>query len=329
MFGMTNQAGSSLVNQERIFNFAAEFWEYYQETNATTNKTILISKKTSLPVEKCDTNKSFGEYKDLYQDLSTLSSSYCITPGKHNVTLYGVFGQIKTGFSFINIYMNKCINGTDTSISSGRTDCYSQTDINKALSVVNFAYTFVDYDIDHENVSNPVTAVSRTELLALSSTIFTRILQYRKNVIYNSDYGFVFEDKETLKLSQHDTLSYSVDLRSQGVYPGSFSSMGIFLSSKTDKYNRSYAKLQNLLANIGGIVKLVMNLAQIIVFLITRKIFYLSIINSDSQFRERTISEINKSLPNNSKFNLVDNTMNATNKNKETTVVGTSIFNKK
>lgn len=82
-----------------------------------------------------------------------------------------------------------------------------------------------------------------------------------RNILYSTDIGYVFEEFEEVNATKIEPYTESVDNRSEGLFPGNFVVFSIQTSAIKQVFNRSYIKIQNLLANIGGVIEGVLFLA--------------------------------------------------------------------
>jgi hypothetical protein len=136
----------------------------------------------------------------------------------------------------------------------------------------------------------------------MSSTIFQRIYFNLKNVYYETADGFVFDTSNTVQFTQQDYIRLYADNRPSGLYPETFGSIFIQASDKVDVYNRSYVKLQTLLANIGGVVNGIITLASILVYILTTRLNSVNLIENlfkleeGREFHNHSTTDINRSL---------------------------------
>jgi hypothetical protein len=102
-----------------------------------------------------------------------------------------------------------------------------------------------------------------------------------KNIEYNSDVGYVFSDIQPNFFHAFDSFSSEVDLRDQktNVTPYTFLWLTLVNSPRKVVYFRNYMKVQNLLANIGGIVKGIILIGSLFNNIISSKLFYQDLIN--------------------------------------------------
>jgi hypothetical protein len=256
LFSITDPLTGPVQNAEKIYNFYLTYMAYTPGSGMFQDIVVL---------ERC--KQEYLKATPL-EKLPFIDSYFCYHPGTKNLTIYNKFGDLAYGFGFINVYINKCSN---TSLIYKGKDCFDSDTTNKALSKVSLAVVYLDNNIDHDNATNPYDSYIATEILDLSTTTFQRIYFNFKNALYETVDGFVFDTTTTVGFTQLDSIRLYNDNRASGLFPETFSSITIQVSDKTDVYNRSYIKLQNLLANIGGVANGIIIVANIIMsFLTTR-----------------------------------------------------------
>jgi len=103
-----------------------------------------------------------------------------------------------------------------------------------------------------------------------------RYFNQKKSIIYETDYGYVFQNKQTNEIQQHDKFEIE-DLAL--IQPGdSLVRVATMMSPKSGLYFRNYVKIQEIIANIGGVIKGILLISAIFVKLISRRIY--SFLNS-------------------------------------------------
>lgn len=85
-----------------------------------------------------------------------------------------------------------------------------------------------------------------------------------RNNEFKTDDGFVFQDIRTNYFDTLESITESVDLSNNAGAIESFFTMSISISDVKSTYSRSYLKLQNMLADIGGVLKGVLMIAYFI-----------------------------------------------------------------
>ena len=119
----------------------------------------------------------------------------------------------------------------------------------------------------------------RSETFPVSSSMSTRIWFYITNVDYNTDLGFLFEDvkNESFFYYSKPFLTYNLGFCT---VPGCFANIVITMDTKIEKFTKTYAKLQNFLANVGGILKGVLFCAEVISFFFNTRMYNHELITS-------------------------------------------------
>lgn len=284
MVAIIDKNAQNIKDRDRIYNINIQYKRYEYATNNQTGKRSLIYKEAQIPLEGCDPQKHFGNWSSYFTDMEKLSEFFCMAPGNQTVTIDGVFGDNSRNFSILGVNFNKCVNNSATN----KSDCFDQNKIDSTLSSVYVLMDYIDFDIDHNNINSPIVPIRKGSSTVVSSSVYKKINHYKKMVIYDTDYGYVFEDINSISSYQQDQVNVDVDLRTDPA--GSFASVVLQNSSKVDKYKRTFMKFQTLAANIGGVIKGVMTAAQFLVVLFTRKLLNLSIINSSSNFNEHALN---------------------------------------
>lgn len=297
MVGMFNISGQPLDNPDSIYNVEARYSHFDKVPDPKNSGNYKIQANfTNVILEKCDIDKHIGEtYRDYFKELPYQNKWYCFVPGKYDLSLYGKYGSLG-GFSFLDFNFLKCKNtpsqeikttaNTNNMISnasaetniSKKPSCMTQSTIDSVINQSVGVIAYVDYDLDHDDVFNPIKPILKTDVMTLSTYLFKRMMINKKSVKYKTDYGLIFNS-----IYQED-LFYQTDF-SQTIYNenqnGSllYSQITLLTSDKMDLYSRDYPKIQNCLANIGGIIKGIVTIVSISLSFITDKMFFLSIIN--------------------------------------------------
>jgi len=304
-----------LPEDDRWYSFLSETWDFYP--NKTSNGTIEMAlKRIKIETERCDINKHFGKYRDLFKDVPYLENHYCMIPGQ-NVTAYGLYGSTKPN-NFIDHWISTCVNNT----ALNKTNCYSTEESKKRLVNTYISFVFLDSNIDHNNINNPTKYNLRSEILPVSSTIYKRIFFYIKNIFYKTDYGFIFQDYKAENVFQISDSKENVDLRPEGTVKGSFALISVLMDKTDNFYYRKYYKGQNFLADLGGIIKGLFMIGYFINYLISEEFYFMDLVDSlfhvklisESERRKRSIykDEVQNSM--NSNQNLIISKFNIKNK---------------
>lgn len=239
-------------------------------------KPVTVTQSQHFELERCDISQHFGNYSDLYMGTPNLNDSYCL-PRDLNATVEGIDGSFYYNRKFI-LFINRC---TNTTTYKG---CKSREVIDQQLINVYLKMNFIDFNIDHDNITDPIQPFANGDRLQVSSSVYAKYLFLRKNVRYSTDFGFVFEDYDDLFLVQSDGYMLTNLDKSFGETTVSnatnIAQINIQASGTDEIYIRSYTKFQNTIANIGGTVKSLTLIAYMCSWFFTRNQFIVDIINS-------------------------------------------------
>ena len=229
--------------------------------------------------------------------------------------LYGVYGSVK-GFSLFQYSFVFC---NDERFS----DCYPHDYISNKARTTYLDLLFLDHEINSFNTL-PQKPIVTGERLLLSNELNYRYWFNFKSVFYYSDFGFIFEEKTLNNFIIRDKVETTVKtlgLISNSLIQNAFGALTIINSKVFSKYERVYMKLQQLIANVGGILKAISICTVVINKLFSSRIYYLSLINSiidvkqhyldrklfgekNVSIRNKTNLELNSNLINVDKFNI-------------------------
>ncbi len=133
---------------------------------------------------------------------------------------------------------------------------------------------YKSYYIDHYNITNPITPKITTQGFQIDSSIVKNYMYYIKQIFYNTDYGLIFEDKMSENIYIYDSTVLDVTLSNNRPYTNSYTYGYVWLlnSPSIGNYDRSFIKGQTVLANIGGIIKLIMIFGRILCEIFTWKL---------------------------------------------------------
>ena len=261
---------SNKIPNENLFNVSLYFWysTYDSEKNEITQKYEKVK------TEKCDIDKHFGEYKHLFNNIPDLKTFFCPIERLTNQTITGIYGD-HSFFSYYSFYLSKCINSTENNNT-----CYQEETIEKFLSHSYLDVKFLSYSIDSLNLSKTTDLFVYSDRYSISGTIYKKIWFFFNKVEYITDNGLFFPSNSIEKFHQFDRARIDVDLRNLNneEIPGTFLVGTILNSGNLYTYNRSYLKVQDYLATIGGIIKVFSFLCQCINYYNSKNSYYRKII---------------------------------------------------
>lgn len=184
------------------------------------------------------------------------------------------------GFKHINIFFNRCVNTTT------KNDCFSQEYIDKQLEDVYLAINFFENYIDNYNIESPISFSIKILNIGMSSLMYKKYSYFKNIVKYTTDYGYAYESKEFIDFIQTDSSFIAeYDLRTSAIIvPHSIVQVQFYYSRIVEEYDRSYQKLQTVVANVEGIIKVIFTVSSVVNWFFTRNIILLEIIDNCFNF---------------------------------------------
>ena len=250
---------TEILNDDGLYNIVGQITDFYlDESNRMTGK------RTFFEMEKCNINKHFGQYQSYFSEVKELEKYFCLKKPNSEIVIKGIYGGLSRIFAF---QIQKCVQDISKNIT-----CLNEVD--KILENINISIKFLDNQINHDKQNNPKELYLRSDTVTASSSVYKRVFYFMKSVQYFKDIGYVFEDNKSFEFYQFPDSKETVDLRSQGILPGNFVNVCFIMDNKIFMFKKSYMKLQNLLANVGGIIKLFTQVCYYLLITIDYKSYY-------------------------------------------------------
>lgn len=235
LFSFNLQTGAPLKDPDKYFAFKVKRFSF--------SATLDITYEESLTLKLCD-YKDFDMHQSFIKKFTdnVFTQFFCLT---HNQDSY-VFNSFANPFSaFYKIEFYKC----DQSV----TNC--PPDLESIMQEVYILTTFMNTYVDSSNFTDPIQYYEYTYAQQLSDSFMKRLYLSFTYDVYDSDngwlltdvkeYGFVSLSQSHLDINPIDGIDYK-----NMMYVVSFDSPNIRRVIK-----RSYLKLQELIAKVGGLVK--------------------------------------------------------------------------
>lgn len=252
---------------------------FIKSKNPITNTTTQTYEK--METESCNLDKHFGNYRYLFVNITDLDTYFCPKWTSANYTLFGQYGD-NDDYSFLLWLIRSCRNGTER---SEPIVCRDPDEIKEKLSITYVEYLTVD-NIVNSISNNPKDTTIKSDRFPISNTIFKRIYSRYQNIVFNDDRGYVFEDIQKTSFFQFQSYKEEIDLRDPELIqelPGAFWWFSLSHTDTTITYYRGYSKLQNFLADVGGVIKGITSIGLILTYFISEKYFYQDLINQNSK----------------------------------------------
>lgn len=312
---LSNIDGSPLENYESYFEYRIF------TTSMNSNNTISID-ENSINFTSCDVNR-YSKYNNLVEEV--LNSSIHKTKDLNFLCL-----NFDDKTSFTNSYYSK----NSTTINFGLRMCNNKRktcakDLIQKTSKLVLSVIFVDSFVNAYNYTNPINSYLKLLNYELSNSIFRRSYMRFGNNQLISDNGWIFGDYITqnypvLQSIVPDDLHFPDSGRDENM---------MFLmtleSPATRKIIfRSYMKIQDLFAKIGGVINVTLVLVQLCSHHYLRFIYYFYIrekilkINLNPVFEKKDCLSPNKAVEEGIiQLKFSDNKINQTNKMKSSLII--------
>ena len=264
---LTDTNSEPYNEDEKLYYITASIW--YGGTNDSNLSYSAKQYSVSLNVSKCDINKHFtNEYKNYFKNIIDLNTYYCLEPRNSSQTIYGIYGN-RYPFSYYSLTLRYCKNSTENNNS-----CYSVEKIENTLDYTFLDVLFIDYTINSFKKNNENELFIRKERYELSSILFKRIWLYFENIKYIVDYGYIFSNIKSENFHRLESVGTDFNIFQKDF----FCTLTILNSLKLSIYNKECKKIQDYLAIIGGLIKILTLFSSLLNYYNSRNSYYLNLI---------------------------------------------------
>ncbi|CAD8168572.1 unnamed protein product [Paramecium pentaurelia] len=247
--------------------------KYVQEQNG---QKIDVYDKQELPLVEC--NQDLIKQKELKQYFShfDLPTNYCIDWNQiPNIQIQGTFDAPK--FEYIIMQFNTCNEQTKKS-----KPCKNQKEIEQALMQNYFSFQISSQTTNLKNPKSPYQPKGQDLFTTISSNIYKEISIYLEPLTTITDVGLIqteLEYEKTLRYGRHTEM---LDLSQTDLI------MNVIIRLDTTEYvdYRTYPKIQEILAELGGLWQVLFTLFYIISKPINKISLILELINSLYEFQD-------------------------------------------
>ncbi|KAL4473782.1 hypothetical protein ABPG74_022646 [Tetrahymena malaccensis] len=305
-----NITSDNLIMMFGVSNYQSELWidptvfqvravqQILQITNNTQygqHERRLISINKTMKI--CDQNDiGIPEVQNYFGKLN-LKKLFCFESGQ-DLYMQGDFDAQQ--FAQLYVYIDKCQNHTSEVV------CQPIDVINQKLQLANIDMYFSNTIIDPLNYSHPFSFKGMNQYSSASSVFPKEIQLYYTNYYIQDDVGLLYTQKE-------EKQKFTFTNKQETTYFGDYNVLARVLiriqKMKESLLQRRYQKIQDVIAQMGGLMKILFLVGSIIVFPFSSLSLYKAI--GDKIFLYQTTDQ--KQLPqnkiqiqNNKKFNFND-----------------------
>jgi hypothetical protein len=216
-----------------------------------------IFKEKEIPITLCS-NYNIKVLPEYFGGLN-LKQLYCANFSGYY--LEGEYGQKK--WRTLNFKFSKCRN------FSNYNNCLNQEEIDKYLQSGYVDIFMTDKMIVPKDFKNPTKIYGKNIFDSINGKEYMDYWIYLKRLEVQTDEGIIFEQiakTSVISFEKTSTMKYSL-------LDETFLQVILRISINKDIYDRTYMKLQEALANVGGMVKIIFTIGEILNYL-TKIILY-------------------------------------------------------
>ncbi len=266
-YNISNSLFAFKINSDiEIYENEIKFVATYHEVNLSNDLDI---EKKNFEIEKCSEKNIDKSIKEV-DKIQNISSFYCLVPSET--------GRMKSNLekgihSYLNLEIYLCDKNKDLS-------CKSEEEIVNKLNnhFLEFYLISQTHYVNNYNHKNPLLKTFVEESVNLNLGTVTNRTYFFEKISYYSDNGLVFEKKKKYKGFIFPTKTrYSTNIRKEFNKPlgGFFFSIN---KGQRQRYERKYQKLQEVCANIGGVLSFLNFIGSFIISAYNEQFFFYEII---------------------------------------------------
>lgn len=224
-------------------------------------------------MEPCDISKHFYNYSSLFGSIPDLQTYYCLN-WTHNITSLNALYGGKNPFTYFYFMINQC------NTHQLANNCKSQAEIDAVLS-----FSFVDFHLLDNVVttnSTPYNPTLYSDRVVVSNLSQKRIWLGLRSIFYYNDLGLVLQEYQKSKFFQVETYRHDVyEKRKIDIETNQSAFLAISIQNHKviSSYYRTFVKMQEFLANIGGITKAIMIISETLALWLGSQTQLLNLIN--------------------------------------------------
>jgi hypothetical protein len=263
-FNVIDKYGLLIPESDRVYGIVGTYWETMKGGGARLRP---------VEVERCNLDIHYAKHKDLYLNESAIEFGYCPKRNQTFLDTRKVYGA--SNYTGIVYWIHMCRNTTT------KKDCYPEEKIREILSNVLVYIRFTDYYLDHKKQGEVSVPYVYSDIIQASVTVYKRVFYLFRNVEYYDDINYLYTENSQTNYSTFVTTKESVDIRplSSTTIPYSFVAISLNNHIMKQSFYRKYYKLQNCIADLGGVIKGIIIICHAINYFFSGKYYKLDIIN--------------------------------------------------
>ena len=274
LIGIQNSSYMTEIN-EKIFGAKGTLFK------TVVNESGIYNLKTNINLVSCDKALSNSKNKDLYTDLN-LKGYYCIS-NEQNEEPYLKEHWGNNDFSMIQIKFVDCDNKTG--------NCASEEEVYDFLHSADLSFYMIDNLVSTKNYKNPFSKVLKEQTFKVSDSYKVSVIQYLRHIRIESDDGLLFTTNHSKSSFVLGEFTHDIVFERDS---STFLTLSIELDNTFQKYQRKYYKLQDLAAQVGGVVNACFVIASLILKIYEKNSYFEYLINNFFEVRLEDFQKIIK-----------------------------------
>ncbi|KAL4503470.1 hypothetical protein ABPG73_017213 [Tetrahymena malaccensis] len=292
MLGVAND-NSQYFYDPTIYTVNA--YQQIQVTNVDPNTGIstVQLKNQNITMRLCNKNDIGISAAESYFNTLNIPALHCFDTSKQEVYFEGDFNQ--KSFSQIYVYIEKCQNSTSSGVI-----CKPKEVIDQRLMLSKVGIFMSDQVVDPLNFKNPISTRGVGLYATTSSNFPQEIGLYYTNQYIDTDAGIFYSDLQndsTFMFAQQTITPFFSD-------PNALARVLIRMQKLKENYmKRNYLKLAEVVAQVGGLLKILVLLGLVLSNPISKLYYFKAIIDEIYQFQS-TNNKVNLIEKDKQKFEL-------------------------
>ncbi|KAL4474777.1 hypothetical protein ABPG74_001473 [Tetrahymena malaccensis] len=274
MMGVAN-GNAQYFNDPTIYTFNAILQIQVTNIDPITGKSTVQLKNQNITMRQCNTNDIGIPATESYFNSLNIPALHCFDTSNQEVYFDGDFNQ--KSFSQVYVYIEKCQNSTSSGVI-----CKPKEVIDQILMLSKVGIFMSDQVVDPLNFKNPISTRGINLYASTSSNFPQEIGLYFTNQYIDTDAGIFYQDLQ----------SDSTFMFAQQTITPFFSDQNALarilirtLKQKENYMKRNYLKLAEVVAQIGGLIKILVLLGFILSNPISKLYYFKAIIDEIYQFQ--------------------------------------------
>jgi hypothetical protein len=110
VFSVSLHNGFNFITYDPSIYEIKVIMNHYYTIKLDNGTLVLKYNLTEVPLKPC-VSVDLGKYGYIMEG-TIMTNKLCFEPGKNNITISGLYGDSKAGFTYLNIFINRCLNST-------------------------------------------------------------------------------------------------------------------------------------------------------------------------------------------------------------------------